>query len=203
MRRGFSGTFPDCTAVQDVLDVTTANFGDFHWTLETVLHNNIHARIGGTMAGPESSNAPEFFFHHGFVDKIWGDWQEKGINFRQHEYYQNTMSMPNTIYSPRDVHNLDDQPYCVKVCYQEPKRHCKINGRDVSILKVASMSIQERLKLNPNPLPEILEEAFTIFAVPQSVVKRLPEIALSIFGVPIKIRRHKIPIEIKEPKCYY
>ena len=200
LRRDFKLTFPDCTAVQDVLDVTTANFGHFHDTLEYSLHNTVHWYIGGTMATAESPNAPEFFFHHGFVDKIWGDWQEKGINFRQHAYYHNTTSMPNTIFSPKHVHDLDDQPYCVKVCYQEPKQYCKINGIYISVLKVAKMSVKERLKLNPNPLPEFPEEVFKIFGVPPSVMKRLPEIVLHVFGVPIKIRRHKVATKTKEPK---
>ena len=95
--------------------------------------------------------------------------------------------MPGTIYSPRDVHDLDDQPYCVKVCYQEPKQNCKINGRSISVTKVARMSLAERLRLSPNPLPEIPEQALKNFGVPQSVVARLPQIALRLFGVKIKI----------------
>ena len=93
--------------------------------------------------------------HHGFIDKIWGDWQEKGISFKKYIYYTDTTLMPGTIYSPTDVHDLDNQPYCVKVWYQEPKQDCKINGQSISITKVARMSVKERLQLSPSPLPPI------------------------------------------------
>lgn len=196
LRRGFNGMMPDCTAVQGVLDTTVSEFKYFLTCLEVMLHNSVHVYIGGTMNSYESSNAPEFFFHHGFVDKIWGDWQEKGISFKRHKYYKNTTSMPGTIYSPRDVHDLDYQPYCVKVCYQEPKQDCKINGKIISITKVARMSVKERLQLSPSPLPPIPQQALTNFKVPQSTVKQLPEIALRLFGVPTKVKslsRHELP----------
>ena len=187
LRRNFNPMVPDCTAVQDVLDATTAEFDDFLVGLEVMLHNTVHVCIGGTMSRVQSSNAPEFFFHHGFIDKIWGDWQEKGISFKQHEYYTNTTSMPNTIYSPTDVHDLDDQPYCVQVCYQEPTQECVINGKKFSIAEVSRLSVAERLKLSPTPVPEIPVQVLKLFGVPQSVIDRLPEISLRLFGVSIKI----------------
>ena len=189
LRRRFIRMMPDCTAVQDVLDTTVANFNDFLYGLEVMLHNSVHFYIGGTMSRSESPNAPEFFFHHGFVDKIWGDWQEKGINFKQHEYCSNTTKMPGTIYSPRDVYDLNHQPNCVKVCYQEPKQDCKINGKIISITKVVRMSVKERLQLSPSPLPPIPQQALINFKVPQSIVKQLPQIALRLFGVPIRIKK--------------
>ena len=127
LRRDFTGMMPDCTVVQGVLSTTVSNFDYFLYALKAMLHDNVHFYIGGTMSDLHgaSPNAPEFFLHHGFIDKIWGDWQEKGISFKQHEYYGNSTSMPGTIYSPRDVHDLDNQPYCVKVCYQEPTQDCE------------------------------------------------------------------------------
>ena len=187
LRRNFNGKVPDCTTVQDVLDATVAEFDDFLIGLEVMLHNIVHVCIGGTMRSVLSSNAPEFFLHHGFIDKIWGDWQEKGVEFLQHEYYGNTTSMPGTIYSPKDLHNLDNQPYCVKVCYQQPQQECNINGRNISIEQVSRMSKAERLKLSPNPLPEIPKEAIKNFRVPQSVVVGLPDLIFCVFGVKIKI----------------
>ena len=196
LRRNFNGMVPDCTAVQDVLDATVAEFDDFLVGLEVLLHNTVHVRIGGTMSSLESSNAPEFFFHHGFIDKIWADWQEKGITFRRHEYYTNTTSMPGTIYTPRDVHDLDDQPYCVKVCYQEPKQECNIDGRMVSVEEVARMSREDRLRLDPAPVPEIPQEAIVNFGVPQSIVIRLPQIALRLFGITIRISGRQVTARI-------
>ena len=197
LRRNFNGITPDCTAIQDVLDATTAEFDDFLISLEVLLHNTVHVRIGGTMSSLESSNAPEFFFHHGFIDKIWGDWQEKGFSFKRHEYYRNTTAMPGTIYNPRDVHDLEDQPYCVKICYQEPKQDCKIDGRSVSIEEMSRMSVEDRLHLDPTPIPEIPQEALVNFGVPQSIVVRLPQIALRMFGVTIKISGKQVTARIK------
>ena len=200
LRRGHNGEVPDCTAVQDVLNTTVAEFDDFLIGLEVVLHNTVHVRIGGfeggTMSGLESSNAPEFFFHHGFVDKIWGDWQEKGLSFKQHEYYRNTTSMPGTIYSPRDVHDIENQPYYVKVCYDEPKQPCRIGGLSLSMSEVTRMSVAARRRLDPTPVPEIPQEALTQFGVPQSVMKRLPEICLRLFGIHIKISANKVAVKI-------
>ena len=199
LRRGHNGEVPGCTAVQDVLDATVAEFDNFLIGLEVVLHNTVHVRIGGTMRGLESSNAPEFFFHHGFVDKIWGDWQEKGLSFKRHEYYRNTTSMPGTIYSPRDVHDIEDQPYCVKVCYDEPKQPCRIGGRSLSISQVARLSVSARLRLDSTPVPEIPREALTQFNVPQSVVNRLPTISQQLFGVQVKISGSNSVVRITRP----
>lgn len=44
--------------------------------LETY-HGDIHMHVGGTMRNPNGSPAdPVFFLHHGYVDKIWRDWQK-------------------------------------------------------------------------------------------------------------------------------
>ena len=195
LRRNFRRSVPDCTAVQSLLDSTVAQFNGFLDILEVMKHNTVHSNIGGTMSSRESSNAPEFFLHHGFIDKIWADWQEKGITFKRHKYYTDTTSMPGTNYTPRDVHDLDDQPYCVKVFYQEPKQKCNIGGRMFSVVQVAKMSRKDRIQLSPNPIPEIARQALTIFGVPQSVVKRLPRIALELIGAPVNISTsHVIPI---------
>ena len=121
------------------------------------------------MSSNESLNAPEFFFHHGFIDKIWADWQEKGITFKQHEYSSNTSSMPGTIYTP---HDLDDQPYCVKVCYQEPEQECSIGGKILSVNWRGSKHVykEKRFQLSPNPILKISQQTLTIFGVLQSIV---------------------------------
>ena len=87
LRRNFIGMMPDCTVVQGVLSATVSNFDYFLYALIAMLHDNVHFYIGGTMSDLASPNAPEFFLHHGFIDKIWGDWQEKGISFEQHDIY--------------------------------------------------------------------------------------------------------------------
>jgi len=186
LQRSHIGTLPDCTAVQDILDSTVEDFDDFLEGLEIWLHNIVHIRIGGTMGGLLSSNAPEFAFHHSFVDKIWGDWQKKGLTYKQHKYYRNFTSMPGTIFTPRDVYDIEDQPYFVKVFYDETRQPCMINGKNISVSEVAGMSMAARLRLDPTPVPKFPQQALTRFGVPQSIARRLPEISLRLFGVPLR-----------------
>jgi tyrosinase len=42
-----------------------------HW------HNLGHVFIGGTMNSGASPRDPIFFLHHGFVDKLWQDWEDR------------------------------------------------------------------------------------------------------------------------------
>lgn len=44
--------------------------------LELVLHNPVHAMIGGQMATGTSPNDPVFFLHHANVDRLWALWQD-------------------------------------------------------------------------------------------------------------------------------
>jgi len=178
---------PDCTSVQDVLDTTTEEFYDFHSGLEIMLHDSVHFLISGTMNTKGSPNAPEFFLHHGFIDKIWGDWQLKGIEYKQHEYYGNTTSMPGTIYSPTDVYCLDEQPYSVKVHYDDPKQMCKVGGVTISRANISRLSISERLQLSPTPLPNISLATLKLFDTPQTIIDDLPAIGRRLFGVNITI----------------
>ena len=178
---------PDCTAVQDVLDATTKEFDDFLAGLEVLLHNTVHVQINGIMATIASSNAPEFFLHHGFIDKIWRDWQLKGFRYKRHEYYGNTTAMPGTVFSPRDVYNLQDQPYYVKVHHDEPSQMCQVAGESLSMANISSMSLLERLRLNPTPLPKISEAALRLFSVPQTIIDNLSAVARRLFGIKLTI----------------
>jgi len=196
LRRRHNGAVPDCVAVQDVLDATTLQFDDFHIGLEVVLHNSVHVRIGGTMSSREASNAPEFFLHHGFIDKIWGDWQEKGLSYKIHRYYNDITTMPGTVYSPRDVHDLDNQPHSVKVYYQEPKQPCRVAGRPISVSTITTLSVQSRLRLDPSPVPSIPQVALTLFQVPQSVIDRLPQVTSQLFGIVVQVEPTRSSLRI-------
>lgn len=46
-------------------------------TLERLLHNRVHAWIGGQMGTSSSPNDPVFFLHHCNVDRLWNLWQAK------------------------------------------------------------------------------------------------------------------------------
>ena len=178
---------PDCTAVQGVLDATTEEFFYFQSGIEKLLHDTVHVQIGGAMNSRDSSNAPEFFLHHGFIDKVWGDWQLKGLNYKRHEYYHNTTSMPGTTHSPKDVHCLDEQPYHISVRYDQPTLPCKVGNLILPMANISRLSLSERLKISPTPLPNITLQALNLFNTPQTVIDHLPAVARRLFGVNITI----------------
>ncbi|KAI8871165.1 Di-copper centre-containing protein, partial [Ramicandelaber brevisporus] len=56
------------------------NFGQIWGGMENGPHSAVHYGIGGDMGTMQSSNDPIFFMHHGFVDKVWDDWQRTSPN---------------------------------------------------------------------------------------------------------------------------
>ena len=70
-----------------------------------------------------SANAPEFFMHHGFIDKIWNDWQQKSIVNKYAHFLNINQKMQLSPYYPRDFIDIAKQPKCVQVCYDEPTVH--------------------------------------------------------------------------------
>ena len=69
-----------------------------------------HCRVGGIMCRRASANAPEFFLHHSFIDKIWANWQEYN-NGHMTVHFQNIRStMRETGYSPADYIDSVDLP---------------------------------------------------------------------------------------------
>jgi len=149
------------------------------------------------MSTRESPNAPEFFFHHGFIDKIWGDWQEKGHSYKKiHRYYNDVTAMPGTVYSPRDVHDLNNQPYYVKVYYEEPDEPCILAGQRFTAKQISSLSVSARLHLDPTPALQIPRAALTLFQVPQSVINHLPEVTRRLFGVAVPVEP---PVDLPDP----
>ena len=71
------GSMPTVTQVANVLAISSADFNGFSNSLEN-LHGVAHVRIGGTMANVYSPNhMAAFFAHHGYIDKLWHDWQMK------------------------------------------------------------------------------------------------------------------------------
>jgi tyrosinase len=69
-----------------------SSFEGFSTAIES-LHATVHNWVGGTMANiKKSPKDPLFFLHHGFIDKVWHDWQ---------------VANPNAIYPTNNVH----EPY--------------------------------------------------------------------------------------------
>lgn len=105
---------------------TAAGFHTFELNLRVNLHDTVHCRVGGSMCTTVSANAPEFFLHHAFIDKIWANWQEYS-NEHMTVHFQNIRSiMKETGYSPADFIdsvNLPDPSRSGRrtcVLYQDP-----------------------------------------------------------------------------------
>ena len=73
LTRNFFGTPPDAIAVHDMISSNSnpADFFNLEVALRREFHDEVHCIIDGTMCTLDSATAPEFFLHHGFVDKIW------------------------------------------------------------------------------------------------------------------------------------
>lgn len=59
------------------------DFANFSSTVEAApFHNRLHGLVGGTMGLSTSPAEPLFWLHHGFIDKLWTDWEilHTGVN---------------------------------------------------------------------------------------------------------------------------
>ena len=60
-------------------NANVSHFERFQFLLRFEFHDLVHCVIDGTMCTPDSASAPEFFLHHGFVDKIWWVGKDKAV----------------------------------------------------------------------------------------------------------------------------
>ena len=74
LRRSRVGTVPTPADVATLLATPAANFPSFNALLNG-MHGSFHCTVGGTMCTTGSANAPEFFLHHGNMDRLWAKWQ--------------------------------------------------------------------------------------------------------------------------------
>ncbi len=124
LRRDFSGTAPDAIAVQKLVTSNSklVDFENFEQLLRVQFHDLVHCVINGTMCSLDSASAPEFFLHHGFVDKIWVDWQKQSNAHKFNTYFlSQTALMTSTPYRSKDLLDLKNQPGCVCAEYVNPR----------------------------------------------------------------------------------
>ena len=84
------------------------------------------------MCSIDSANAPEFFLHHGYVDKIWHDWQLKSDLHKTILFADDVMPMRSRVdsdiqlaggLSPANLHDNENLPGDVKIRYEAPNHH--------------------------------------------------------------------------------
>ena len=82
------------------------------------------------MCSVAAANAPEFFLHHAFIDKIWANWQEYSVEHMNVHFSNVATRMRGTRYRPRDFMNTSSLPNIRRpgprrrtcVLYEDPTR---------------------------------------------------------------------------------
>ena len=113
-------------------NANVSHFERFQFLLRFEFNDLVHCVIDGTMCTPDSASAPEFFLHHGFVDKIWWDWQRQGSSHMFNEYFvSQTQRMPRTGYRSYDFLDLNNHRdvYARSTCLRgvQYMRLCKVS----------------------------------------------------------------------------
>jgi len=120
-------------------------------------HDHVHCIIDGTMCTTNSALAPEFFLHHGFIDKIWHDWQMVDPTHVNAYSGSNVATMPGTATRPIDMFDLTAQVMegteaPVRVCYNEPSNFGVFVDVLVANIGVAALNDLPRVRMTPaNP----------------------------------------------------
>ena len=127
LTRSFRGEPPGEIELMKVLYFD--DFNNFEPDLRVRLHGNVHCYIHGTMCDRQSASAPEFFLHHGFIDKIWDDWQKKSSDHKEAYFPTIDEIMPGTDLRPEQLIDLSNQPGGVSVEYEPFKPQEKIGSQ--------------------------------------------------------------------------
>ena len=132
VRRRFrsSRTLPNSEAVERVLALRADDIDEWQWQMEGTLHNQFHCAVGGTMCTTDSADAPEFYLHHGYIDKLWNAWQRRSADrYDQFRTGFNTgevlEGLGTTILSVLNVSRL---PNDVCIVYDEPPQVARPRG---------------------------------------------------------------------------
>lgn len=107
LKRSLTGTLPTSVQEANVLLTSAGSYSSFSDDLETIIHNLVHVKVGGTMMQSYSPEAPEFFLHHNHIDKLWDDWQKKSAAHLSSYSFDSSLVMPYTFATtPASVNSL-------------------------------------------------------------------------------------------------
>lgn len=116
--------------VKDLKKLSWRKFRAFESGVRRYMHNDLHNAVGGTMSEDESASAPEFWSHHAFLDKIWSDWQDQGPKYKFAYYKSINVLLPGGNHFGWQFMDLQNQPHCIRVLYEEPKGEKVPDGVD-------------------------------------------------------------------------
>eukprot|EP00118_Oscarella_pearsei_P004860 m.21480 g.21480 ORF g.21480 m.21480 type:complete len:448 (+) comp28181_c0_seq2:1933-3276(+) len=171
LSRTLSGTAPGTVEVAEVLSFSPDKFTDFNAGL-TSLHGIGHFIIGGTMFSMEAAYAPEFFLHHGFVDKIWADWQKKSTEHKEAHFSSLTTPMTGTNgVTAKQVIDLANQPGRVSVCLVDPPQD--VAKSETSMRK---LSFSQLSKISRPSFSRLTDTILDFFRVPDDKRKLMRQV---------------------------
>ena len=86
-------------------------------------HNLLHDAMGGFMYLASAGVDPAFWMLHGYLDKMWSSWQERGLLYKKAVFTKMTGNVmlgspPGANYTPADFYDSWNQAKMnVRVCY--------------------------------------------------------------------------------------
>ncbi|XP_078342749.1 tyrosinase-like isoform X2 [Oculina patagonica] len=166
LTRNFDGMPPDAVAVEELLRTPASQFETFEQDLRTIFHNNVHCLIGGTMCSVDAAAAPEFFLHHGMIDKIWDDWQSRSSAHKNAHFPNIDGNVYNTSYTPRQLIDLNRQPSGVRVVYQDARIYAKVETF------LAKLSFDQLGRIPRVGFSGLLPETVRLFRISASQLRR-------------------------------
>ncbi|XP_065177056.1 uncharacterized protein LOC135806760, partial [Sycon ciliatum] len=152
LQRDFTGTTPSALVVNDILSTPVSSFNDFELRVRGELHNTVHCRIHGTMCTLDAAESPDFFLHHGFIDKLWADYQARST--AHHDAHFSSLGSAMTAaggHSAQDMIDLNNQPGGVCVQYEQS---CSSTARQLrrAFGRVAPSVIAKSVPCQPQSL---------------------------------------------------
>ena len=117
------------------------------------------------MCTRDSANAPEFFLHHGFIDKIWADWQNKSKLYRDVYFTSVNETLPGTELLPSALIDLSNQPGGISVEYDFSGDRAARNVMVQLLGRFKNEFLNSAIVFSVNSL-KILELNLQIFVIP-------------------------------------
>lgn len=112
----FSCSLPNLQKVRDLIQLE--NFTLFEQTVREQFHTKFHDCVGGTMLHHSTASfSPEFWLLHGFIDKLWADWQKKGVTFQFQYYTEIYFAMPGSGQFSWEYLDQDNLPGGLRIVY--------------------------------------------------------------------------------------
>lgn len=151
LRRVRSGSVPTPAAVASLLATPAVSYASF-FGLINGMHGSVHCAIGGTMCDiTRASNAPEFFMHHGNMDRLWDKWQKQSTS----HLFAFSASVNVTMSNGLPPFSLLDSSNLLGTCVE----YAPVRNFIVDFIDVLSLLPREVLETLPTAAPNLLPAA--------------------------------------------